>query len=221
LELGCWESALRTRDRPEPDYATAHHWYAEAYLMPTGHVDEALKELEKAQSLDPLSAIIATDFGKDLYLARRYDDAIVQLRRALELDPNFVSAHNWLSDTFLEKGMYAEASVELEKTKSFKEERIYVRQQAYLDARMGKRNQARKALEQSLLLSKGKDISAGAVALVYAALGDRDKTFIWLNKACAAKSSFMTTLKFWSVFDPIRSDRRFADLLRRVGLERE
>jgi TolB-like protein/DNA-binding winged helix-turn-helix (wHTH) protein/Tfp pilus assembly protein PilF len=204
-----------------PNYATAHHWYAEAYLMPTGHVDEALAELEKAKSLDPLSAIIATDFGKDLYLARRYDDAILQLRRALELDPNFVSAHNWLSDTFLEKGMYAEAGAELEKTKSFKEERIYVRQKAYLEARMGKRNEARKALEQSLLLSKGKDISTGAVALVYAALGDKDRTFFWLNKACATKSSFVTTLKFWSVFDPIRSDRRFADLLHRVGLKRE
>lgn len=202
-----------------PNYATAHHWYAEAYLMPTGHVDQALAELEKAQALDPLSAIIATDFGKDLYLARRYDEAIVQLRRALELDPNFVSAHNWLSDTFLEKGMYAEASAELDKTKPFKEERIYVRQMAYLDARMGKRIEARKALEQSLLLSKGKDISMGAVALVYAALGDKERTFFWLNKACRARSSFVTTLKFWSVFDPIRSDRRFHELLLRVGLE--
>jgi TolB-like protein/DNA-binding winged helix-turn-helix (wHTH) protein/Tfp pilus assembly protein PilF len=219
-----WEAGKAHFERAialNPNYATAHHWYAEAYLMPRGQVDEALAELEKAQALDPLSAIIATDFGKDLYLARRYDEAIVQLRRALELDPNFVSAHNWLSDTFLEKGMYAEASAELNKTRPFKEERVYVRQMAYLDARMGKRNQARKALEQSLLLSKGKDISMGAVALVYAALGDKERTFFWLNRACSARSSFVMTLKFWSVFDPIRSDHRFEELLHRVGLEGE
>jgi tetratricopeptide (TPR) repeat protein len=219
-----WEAGRAHFERAivlNPNYATAHHWYAEAYLMPMGHVDDALAELSKAQALDPLSAIIATDYGKDLYFARRYDDAIVQLRRALELDPNFVSARNWLSDSFLEKGMYAEAMAELEKTKPFKEERVYVRQIAYLDARTGKRAEARKALAESLQLSQGTQISTGAVALIYAALGEKDKVFLYLDKAFADKSSFLTTLRFWSVFDPIRSDPRFVDLLRRVGLERK
>ena len=201
-----------------PNYATAHHWYAEAYLMPTGQVEDALAELHTAQTLDPLSPVITTDLGKDLYLARRYDEAVIQLQRALELDPNFVSAHNWLSDTYLEKQMYAEAGAELEKTKPFKEERVYIRQTAYLHARMGKRVEARRELARSLALSQGKEVSLGAVALVYAALGDREKTFSWLERACTAKSSFITTLKFWSVFDPIRSDARFTDLVRRVGL---
>ena len=219
-----WEAGRAHFERAivlNPNYATAHHWYAEAYLMPMGHVDDALAELSKAQALDPLSAIIATDYGKDLYFARRYDDAIVQLRRALELDPNFVSARNWLSDSFLEKGMYAEARAELVKTKPFKEERVYVRQIAYLDARTGKRAEARKALAESLRLSQGTQISSGAVALIYAALGDKDKVFLYLDKAFADKSSFLTTLRFWSVFDPIRSDPRFVDLVRRVGLERK
>lgn len=202
-----------------PNYATAHHWYAEAYLMPTGHVDDALSELRTAQTLDPLSPVITTDLGKDLYLARHYDEAVIELRRALELDPHFVSAHNWLSDTFLEKKMYAEAIAELEKTKPFKEDRVYIRQTAYLYARMGKSVEARRALAKSFDLSRGKQVSMGAVALVYAALGDTDKTFSWLDKAYDAKSSFVTTLKFWSVFDPIRSDPRFTDLIRRVGLD--
>jgi tetratricopeptide (TPR) repeat protein len=153
-----------------------------------------------------------------LYLARSYDEAVIQLRRALELDPNFVSAHNWLSDTFLEKGMYAAATAELEKTKPFKEDRVYIRQTAYLYARMGKNAEGRRALVKSLKLSHGKPIGSGAVALTYAALGDKDKTFLWLEKAYAAKSSFVTTLKFWPVFDPIRSDARYTDLVRRVGL---
>jgi TolB-like protein/DNA-binding winged helix-turn-helix (wHTH) protein/lipoprotein NlpI len=201
-----------------PNYATAHHWYAEAYLMPTGHVDEALSELRTAQALDPLSPVITTDLGKELYFARQYDEAVIEFHRALELDPDFVSAHNWLSDTFLEKKMYAEAISELEKTKPFKEDRVYIRQTAYLHARMGKRAEARRELAESLELSHEKEVSLGAVALVYAALGDREKTFSWLEKAYAAKSSFMTTLKFWSVFDPIRSDARFTDLMKRVGL---
>jgi TolB-like protein/DNA-binding winged helix-turn-helix (wHTH) protein/Tfp pilus assembly protein PilF len=216
-----WASSKKHFERAialNPNYATAHHWYAEAYLMPTGQVDEALAELGKAQTLDPLSPIITTDLGKDLYLARRYDEAMIQLRRALEIDPNFVSAHNWLSDTFLEKGMYAEAMAELEKTKPFKEDRVYIRQTAYLYARMGKNAKARRALARSLELSQGKPVSSGAVALTYAALGDKDKVFLWLEKAYVAKSTFVTTLKFWPVFDSIRSDVRFTDLLQRVGL---
>jgi len=83
---------------------------------------------------------------------------------------------------------------------------------------MGKRAQARAELEKSLQLSKGKPVSSGAVALTYAALGDKDKAFLWLEKAYDENSSFMTSLKFWSVFDPLRSDQRFVELLRRVGL---
>jgi len=216
-----WADAERNYQRAielNPNYATAHHWYAEGYLMPVGRADEAIAEIRKAQELDPLSAVIATDLGKELYFVRRYDDALVELRRALELDPNFTSAHNWISDTLLEKRMYNEAIAELEKTKPFREERVYIRQTAYLYARMGRNAQARAALAKSLQLSKGKQISSGAVALTYAALGDKDESFLWLEKACTERSSFMTSLKYWSVFDPLRSDPRFADLLRRVGL---
>jgi TolB-like protein/DNA-binding winged helix-turn-helix (wHTH) protein len=216
-----WADAERHYQRAielNANYATAHHWYAEGYLMPVGRADEAIIEIRKAQELDPLSAVIATDLGKELYFVRRYDDALVELRRALELDPNFVSAHNWISDTLLEKSMYSDAIAELEKTKPFREERVYVRQTAYLYARMGQRAQARAALAKSLQLSKGKQVSSGAIALTYAALGDKDESFQWLEKACTERSSFMTSLKYWTVFDPLRGDPRFTDLLRRVSL---
>ena len=153
-----------------------------------------------------------------MYFAHNYDEAIVQFRRALELDANFVSAHNWLSDTFLEKGMYLEAIAELEKTRSFKEERVYLRQRAYMYARMGRRSEAEGALAKSLHLSRGKQVSSGAVALVYAMLGKKDSSFLWLQNAYTEKSSFMMTLKLWPAFDPMRSDPRFGDLLRKVGL---
>jgi TolB-like protein/DNA-binding winged helix-turn-helix (wHTH) protein/Flp pilus assembly protein TadD len=216
-----WADAERHYERAielNPNYATAHHWYAEGYLMPVGRADEAIAEIRKAQELDPLSAVIATDLGKELYFVRRYDEALVELRRALELDPNFVSAHNWISDTLLEKRLYSDAVVELEKTRPFREERVYIRQTAYLYARMGRRAEARTALAKSLQLSKGKQVSSGAVALTYAALGDKDESFQWLEKAYTERSSFMTSLKYWSVFDQLRGDPRFGDLLRRVGL---
>jgi tetratricopeptide (TPR) repeat protein len=111
-----------------------------------GRVDNALVQIRKAQELDPLSAVIATDMGKELYFARRYDQAILELRRGLELDPNFTSARNWISDSVLEKGSYPEATAELEKTEAFREERVYIRQTAYLHARRGKRAQAQSEL---------------------------------------------------------------------------
>lgn len=159
--------------------------------------------------------------GKELYFARRYDEAIAELQRALEIDPNFVSAHNWISDSLLEKGDYPAAIAELEKTKPFREERVYIRQEAYLHSRMGRRVQARTELAKSLQMSKGKQVSSGAVALTYASLGDKDNAFLWLDKAYTENSSFMTSLKFWTVFDPLRSDPRFVDLLRRVGLSQK
>jgi hypothetical protein len=85
---------------------------------------------------------------------------------------------------------------------------------------MGRRAQARAELAKALELSRGKPVSSGAVALTYAALGDKNNAFLWLEKAYAENSSFMTSLKFWSVFDPLRSDPRFASLLNRVGLPR-
>jgi tetratricopeptide (TPR) repeat protein len=216
-----WTEAKEHYERAielDPNYATAHHWYAEGYLIPVGRVDDALRQIRKAKELDPLSAAIATDLGKELYFARRYDEAIAELRRALEVDPNFVGAHNWISDSLLEKGNFSEAIAELEQTQPFREERIYIRQTAYLHARMGQRAQARTELEQSLQLSKGKPVSSDAVALTYAAIGDQDEVFLWLGKAYNEHSSFMTSLKFWSVFDALRSDPRYVDLLHNVGL---
>lgn len=216
-----WDDAQRHYERAielNPNYATAHQWYAEGYLLPFGRIDEAIVELRKAQELDPLSAVISADLGKELFFARRYDEALHELQRALEIDPAFTTAHNWISDTYLEKRMYPEAIAELEKTRPFREERVYLRQSAYLYARMGRRSEARTALARSLQLSRGKSVSTGAVALTYAALGDKAEVFLWLEKAYEEKSSFLLTLKFWPALDSLRNDPRLVDIERRVKL---
>lgn len=104
---------------------------------------------------------------------------------------------------------------ELEKTRQFREE---IRPTAYLYARMGQVTEARATLVKSLRLSQGKRVSSGAVALTYAAMGDKDSALFWPEKAYAENSSVLITLKFWPVFDPIRQDLRFVDLERGVSL---
>src|SRR5262249_15344833 len=112
-----WEESRKHYQRAlelSPNYATAHHWYADGYLAPMGRLDEAIAEMRKAQQLDPLSPIITVDVGKDLFMARHYDEAIAQLKKALELSPTFPAAHYWLFYVYIEKQMFDEAAKEVE-----------------------------------------------------------------------------------------------------------
>lgn len=215
-----WEEAKRQFERAielNPNYATAHQWYAEGYLTPMGRLDEALAALRVAQRLDPVSPIILTDIGKTLYFARRYDEAIAQLRRALDLDPTF-PANGWLLEAYLEKGMYEQALKIIESEKVSGGRRESVAGSAYVSARMGRREQARKLLAELPNLSQREHVDPGEIATAYLALGDEDQAFTWLERAYAERSNYMSSLKVWPIYDPVRSDPRFLDLERRVNL---
>lgn len=201
-----------------PNYATAHHWYGDAYLEEMGEIDRALTEIAKAQQLDPLSPIIATDLGKGLIFARRYDDAIAQLKKAQELDPNFGLAHYWLFYAYTEKGMYSDAFKELDKIKPLLGPNRHLAEAAFLEARSGNKEQARKMLAQVLQISQREYVNPAAIAYACTALGDKDQAFAWLEKGYAEKIPFVGSLKIVPALDPLRSDPRFADLVRRVGL---
>jgi TolB-like protein len=110
------ESGYRRAIQLDPNYATAHHWYAELLAF-QGRFDEALAESERARQLDPLSLIIATDRGVILYYARQYDRAIEQLRAVLDMDPNFARGHI-IMNAYVEKGMFEEALAEVRKYRS-------------------------------------------------------------------------------------------------------
>jgi len=216
-----WEESRRRYERAlelNPNYATAHHWYGDAYLEEMGKMDQALAEISKAQQLDPLSPIIATDLGKGLILARRYDDAIGQLKKALELDSNFSLAHYWLYCAYTEKGIYSEAFTELEKVKPLLGRNRYLAESAFLEARSGNKEQARKMLAQVLQISQREYVNPAALAVAFTALGEKDQAFAWLEKGYAAKLPFVGSLKIVPALDPLRSDPRFADLVRRTGL---
>lgn len=201
-----------------PNYATAHHWYGDAYLEEMGKVDEALAEIEKAEQLDPLSPIIATDHGKALILARRYDDAIRQLNKALELDSNFSLAHYWLYYAYTEGGKYREASAELQKAGPLLGPNRSLAEAAFLEARSGNKEHARIMLSEVLQNSQREYVNPAAVVFACIALGENDQAFDWLEKGYAERLPFMGSLKVMPVLDPLRSDPRFADLIRRVGL---
>jgi TolB-like protein/DNA-binding winged helix-turn-helix (wHTH) protein/Flp pilus assembly protein TadD len=215
-----WEESQRQYERAlqlNPNYATVHHWYGDTYLAPTGKVNQAIEEIRRAQELDPLSTIIATDLGKQLIFARRYGEAFPQLRRALELDPNFGWAHFWLWYACTETGRYSDAYNELEKARSSVGPNRFLAFSAYTGAKAGDTVKARKTLAQ-LLQTSHRDVRPVAVSYTYIALGEKDQAFSWLEKAYLARSPDLEALKNLPAFDPLRSDPRFSNLIRRVGL---
>ena len=216
-----WPAAEREFKRAielNPHYATAHHWYAE-YLNTQGRHDESLREIERAAELDPLSLIINTDSGKCLYMARRYDEAVEQLRRTLELDPSYFMARIWLGLAYEGKGLHGEALAEFEKAKALSEDMMWAQgYTAYVYGVQGRRSEARKLVHELLAPSRQDQIDPTAVVSAYIGLGEKDQAFAWLEKEYQTRSVGLTSLKVFPVYDALRDDPRFADMMRRVGL---
>jgi DNA-binding winged helix-turn-helix (wHTH) protein/TolB-like protein/Flp pilus assembly protein TadD len=202
-----------------PNYATAHQWYGE-YLMLMGRADESLAEMRRAQELDPLSLIINTAVGYALWNARRYDEAIDQLRKTLELDANFLPAVAFLDMAYERKGMDQEfiASYQKEMILSgYSPAEAAAFREIYFKSGMhGFWLKILAWLKQEQV--KRKYLAPIHMALGYVFLGQKDQAFAWLEKAYAERSGWMVHLKVDPRFDSLRSDPRFADLVRRVGL---
>jgi TolB-like protein/DNA-binding winged helix-turn-helix (wHTH) protein/Flp pilus assembly protein TadD len=213
-----WEKAEKEFRRAidlDPNYATAHQWYAE-YLGLLGRFSEAFAESERARQLDPLSLIIAADKGTTLYYSRQYDAAIAQSRSIKEMDPAFPLAHMALA-AYVEKGKFAEALAEIEG--SSQESDIWTwAWRAYVYGRSNRHSEAQRALERVRTSYERGNVAADPMLWAYLGTGDREQAFIWLGKAYAARSNLLTTLKVNPAFDPLRDDPRFVDLLRRVRL---
>lgn len=209
------EKEFRRAIELNPNYATAHHWYAE-HLMWRGRFDEAFQESERARQLDPLSLIIAADNGAIFYFSRQYDRAIEKWRSVLEMDPYFVRAH-LIGAAYVEKGMFAEALADNEKMRPRIPPVSYWAILTYTYGRSNQTAQARHALQE--LLNPRHPVDPQVIAQAYAGLGDKDQSVAWLEKAYAAHSNELVSLKVSPEYDSLRSDPRFQDLLRRVGLD--
>jgi len=194
-----------------PNYATAHQWYAE-FLTIVGRFDEALKEIKRAQELDPLSLIMNAIGGWPYMYGRKYDQAIEHFQKTLEMDPDFRPAHSYLARTYLWKGMYEEALKEYEILND-----LAGIGHAY--AKLGKIKEAHRFLNELREQSKHTSIRPSRVALVYFALGDNDEGFEWLEKAYEERGYGMSRLKVSPEYDSARSDPRFKALLKKMNLE--
>ncbi|MGB2888579.1 MAG: tetratricopeptide repeat protein, partial [Candidatus Acidiferrales bacterium] len=204
-----------------PSYATAHHWHA-VTLMIMGRSEEAIAEVKRALELDPLSLIINRTLGQVFYLARQYDQAIEQLRKTLEFDPSFVRAHSFLGLAYIQKFMYKEGIAEFEKELVVSPGTPYALSVlGYAYAAAGRRAEAPKVLDKLNELSKQKYVPAVSRVGIYVGLGEKDKAFEWLEKDYEDRSigNSFASIKVDPALDPLRSDPRFQDLLRRMNLQ--
>jgi serine/threonine-protein kinase len=201
-----------------PNYATAHHWYAN-FLANMGRSEEAIAEIKRAQELDPLSSIINSSVA-DMYLySRRFDEALEEYRKTLEIDPNFSNAYGGMGLVLRQKGMYKEALAAFEKERELGRDEVgYKIVAAQVFAMWGKKEEAKKFLQEVLETSKKQYVSPIPIAGIYSCLGETDKAFEWLEKGYQERSTRMEYLRSIVIFDNLHRDPRFNDLLRRVGL---
>jgi serine/threonine protein kinase/tetratricopeptide (TPR) repeat protein len=216
-----WTGAEREFKRAielNPGYAITHHWYAEC-LAGMGRYAEALAEIRQAQELDPLSLIISSIVGWVLYFDRKNDQAIAEFRKTLELDPNFWVAHWTLGRAYEQKAMFTEAIAEIQKAIDFSgSSPLSFAALGHTYAVSGRRAEAERVLNQLKGSSKQTYISPYGIAAIHAGLGEKDQAFLWLEKAYEERSGWLIWLRAEPGSDPLRSDPRFQDLLRRIGL---
>ena len=201
-----------------PSYATGHDWYG-WHLASLGRNGEALAQVEKAENLDPLSLIISSDLAEELLIAHRYDEAATQTQKTINMDHFFAPAHYVMGATFVQKHKYAEAIAELQKATELSEgSTAFNANLAYAYAVSGRRNEAVKILTDLKNQSQHGFSNAPEIALVYVGMDDKDQAMTWLNKAFDERFSPWVLMR--PAFDPLRSDPRFPDLLRRIGLSK-
>jgi DNA-binding winged helix-turn-helix (wHTH) protein len=212
------ETAFRRAITLNPNYATAHHWYA-VYLTAMGLFEQARAAIGRAQALDPTSLMINTDLGFVLYYSRQYDAAIKQLQMVIEMNPEFPLAHFWLGRAYQEKTMYEDAIAEFRRTETVLHGWPVVRAATgYVQGVSGRRGEALETLGALKRLAKERYVTPYGVALVHAGLGEKDQALVWLDRALEDRSHWLVWLKLDPRLDTLRSDHRYRSLLLSVGL---
>jgi Tfp pilus assembly protein PilF len=213
LDWSKGERELRRAVELMPQSAPNHNWLG-TVLIAQGRFAEAIAEQETGESLDPLVPAVGSAFA--YYLARRYDDALQRFLKARDLNPDVIAIHPFIGGVLQEQGHFDKAMAEFQLALPKIPDQVNPRI-ALLLARTGKRDEARKMLT-GLEHPKAGDSQANAfdLAAIYAALGDRDTAFQWLDRAYERR--IVWPLKVHPVMDPLRGDRRYAELLKKVGL---
>jgi TolB-like protein/Tfp pilus assembly protein PilF len=198
--------------------ALAHAFLGE-YLQEMGRNGEALLEFQRVETLDPLNSSSVADLGYVFYTARQYDDGLREFRRALELEPDIVDTQVGLGWTYQQKKMYPEAIAELQKAVNLSERNEFtLASLGQVLGESGRKQDARRVLKELKQRSKQQYISPCLLALVQIGLGERNQAIASLEQGYADRDQWMLYLKVDPHMDALRSDPRFRDLVRRVGL---
>jgi len=205
-----------------PNYAFAREQYGfQMYLANPRRFDEAMRELKTAQEIDPLSLSVGFNMAALFYFEKRYDKAIEQLKAIQNLDPNFTLGYGLLGAVYREKGMYDESvetwlKISTLEGGGFSKEELDVLRKAYKES--GFKGHWRKHAELLQAHAREKYVSPIFIAMDYAMIGEKELAFVWLEKAYEERSSWLPEIGVDPVWDNLRDDPRFQDLLRRVGL---
>ena len=222
-DLWDWERVEREFKRAlelNPNQVIAHQWYG-LYLSETGHTEEALAHFKRAIELDPLNLTAQTNLATGYDNARQYDRALEQFKKTLEIDANYPSTHSNLSQTYWDIGKYDLWLEEWKKAASLandQDDLALAEEVAHAYAKGGYRAAVVRDIELRKQQAQRKYVDVGFIAYDYAALGDKDQTFAWLEKAYSEKAGSLGYIKVGKVMDPFRSDPRYLDLLKRMGL---
>jgi DNA-binding winged helix-turn-helix (wHTH) protein/TolB-like protein len=212
------EREFRRAIELKPGYATAHQWFG-WYLVCLGKTDEAVSEFRRAQDLDPLSLYTNLTMGAPYFFSRQYEQAAEQYRKVIELNPDFWLAHFWLSRAYEREGRYDESLAELQKVlKNTGGNTTEIADRGYVYAVSGRAAEARAALAELQQVSRRRYVSPYGMAEDYAGLGRSDEAFEWLGKALKVRDNTLVLVGVDPRLDALRSDARFAQLVKGVGL---
>ena len=211
------EKGYRRAIELNPNYATAHHWYSILVTI-LGRADEGMAEIRLAQDADPLSPIIAINIGSQYILRNDYDSAVAYYQKALDLDPNFPVALTDLGFIYTKQGREREAIANLQKavevTGRGNEALAFL---GYGYGSLGKREDAMAVLRELEGRHARRRCPAMYPAAVYAGLGEKDPAFAWLEKDFQARTALLPFIAMRPIYDTLRNDPRYTDLLRRMG----
>jgi len=215
-----WPNAEREFQRAldiKPSYAEAHDYYA-MFLVANRRFQAAVEEILRARQLDPVSGLIAADAAWIFYLKRDYDQFLEQARAAVELAPNYLVAQQMLGLAYEKKGDFARALQVLEETRRVDNSVTTLEMLAGTYAAAGRPAEARRVTEEMVQRSRKRYVCAYEVATTYAGLRDRESAFAWLRKSLDERADCSPWIAADPKLDPLRSDPRFQDLLRRLGI---
>ena len=218
-----WPAAERTYKRAielDPNYATAHHWYGYD-LMCVERYDEAIDEIKRAHELDPLSLVINRNLGQVLYRAGYYDEALEALNRTLEMDPTFSATHLYLGSVYLQESRYEDALAAFQKEKEYARG-WGTRVDAWIGVaymKLGQREKTQEILDELIKKSEQTYVRRTSIATLYFVLGEDDLGFQWLEKAYEEYDSYLRLIRTDPIFNRVRSDPRFREIVRKMGYE--